>query len=66
MSERLPIVDNLCTNPDNHKVHLCELKSSGQLDEVETLTRNPRFVCGNCGNSANDQGSLCAPGPLEE
>ncbi len=65
MSGRLPIVDNLCTNPENHKTHLCELKSAGKKEEVQGLEENPLFVCGNCGNESNTEGALCAPGPLE-
>ncbi len=66
MSDRLPIVDNLCTNPENHAVHLCELKAAKNHDKIKKLEENPKFVCGNCGNSANQEGALCAPGPIEE
>ena len=65
MSGRLPIVDNLCTNPENHKVHMCELKTAGKIDKVQALEENPLFVCNNCGNKSNAEGSLCAPGPLD-
>lgn len=65
MSGRLPNVDNLCTNPENHKVHLCELKTAGKSEEVATLEVNPQFVCNNCGNKSNAEGSLCAPGPID-
>lgn len=65
MSKRLPIVDNLCRNPENHKVHMCELKLAGKTDKVEKLQTLPKFVCGNCGNVANTEGALCAPGPLD-
>lgn len=65
MSNRLPNVDNLCTNPANHKVHLCELKYAKNLEKVENLEKNPTHVCGNCGNKANQEGALCAPGPLD-
>lgn len=65
MSGRLPNVDNLCTNPENHKVHLCELKTAGKSEEVAALEVNPQFVCNNCGNKSNSEGSLCAPGPID-
>lgn len=65
MSGRLPIVDNLCRNPENHRHHLCELKAAGRHDEVAALTSAPGFVCGNCGSKANSAGALCAPGPLQ-
>ena len=66
MSDRLPIVDNLCTNPENHKTHLCELKSAKKMDQVEKLSVNPQYICGNCGNQSNTEGALCAPGPLQK
>lgn len=66
MSDRLPIVDNLCTNPENHKTHLCELKAAGKKERVEELMENPEYVCGNCGNTSNTLGALCAPGPMDK
>lgn len=66
MSDRLPIVDNLCKNPENHKFHLCELKSAKKTDQVAKLTVEPKYICGNCGNTANEEGALCAPGPLDK
>jgi len=65
MSERLPRVDNLCKNPDNHKNHICELKAAGETAEVERLQKDARFVCQNCGAEANEIGALCAPGPID-
>ena len=66
MSDRLPIVDNLCTNPANHKAHMCELRLANRTRELERLKKNPKFVCGNCGAESNDEGALCAPGPLDD
>ncbi len=66
MSSRLPIVDNLCKNPENHKVHICELKLAKKLAQVEKLEKNPAFTCNNCGNLSNAEGALCAPGPLDK
>lgn len=65
MSERLPKVDNLCTNPENHASHICELRAAGRIEELEKFEKDPKFVCGNCGTKANEQGALCAPGPLD-
>ncbi|WP_136798654.1 MULTISPECIES: hypothetical protein [Desulfosediminicola] len=65
MSDRLPKVDNLCTNPENHKAHMCELKYAERHDEIDRLSKDPKFVCGNCGTMANELGALCAPGPIE-
>ncbi|MFW2367819.1 MAG: hypothetical protein ACN4GW_15490 [Desulforhopalus sp.] len=64
MSNRLPIKDNLCTNPRNHKDHLCELAKNEQTEEINKLQVNPKFICGNCGQKANLEGALCAPGPF--
>lgn len=66
MSERLPKVDNLCTNPENHKAHMCELRYAGKTEELERLGKDPKFICGNCGTMANQQGALCAPGPIDD
>lgn len=66
MSNRLPIVDNLCTNPENHKTHLCELKSLKKEDQVEKLSVNPEYICGNCAGLSNTEGALCAPGPFHD
>ncbi len=65
MSDRLPNVDNLCTNPNNHTLHICELTKAGKTDVVKKLQHNPTFICGNCAQKANDEGSLCAPGPFQ-
>lgn len=66
MSDRLPNIDNLCKNLENHKIHMCQLKLAGRMEEVESLQKNPSFICGNCGNPSNAEGALCAPGPLEK
>ncbi|MFV0436307.1 MAG: hypothetical protein ACK5PS_02790 [Desulfopila sp.] len=65
MSERLPNVDNLCTNPANHRMHICELRLAGRKAEIDRLQKNPQFVCGNCGTTASDIGALCLPGPID-
>jgi hypothetical protein len=66
MSDRLPNVDNLCTNPANHKLHICELTKAGKISEIDRLQVDPKFVCGNCGRKSNIEGSLCAPGPYHD
>ena len=65
MSDRLPNVDNLCTNPENHKLHMCELRLAGKKEALEKLAVKPKYICGNCFTKANEQGALCAPGPLD-
>ena len=59
-------VDNLCTNPENHKSHLCELQKAGKTKDIARLGQNPTFVCNNCGAKANTEGALCAPGPFHD
>ncbi len=66
MTERLVNVDNLCTNPENHKTHICELTKAGKLEEIEMLQKNPRFICNNCGVKSDKEGALCAPGPFHK
>lgn len=66
MSGKLVNVDNLCSNPENHTMHLCELTKSGKTDEVSALQKEPQFICGNCGQKANTEGVLCAPGPFQD
>jgi lactate dehydrogenase-like 2-hydroxyacid dehydrogenase len=65
MTDRLINIDNLCTNPDNHTLHICELTRAGKTSELDKLAKNPKFICGNCGKTANTAGALCAPGPLQ-
>lgn len=64
MTDRLINIDNLCTDPDNHKLHICELTKAGKIKEIDALQQNPTFICGNCAQKANVPGALCAPGPL--
>jgi hypothetical protein len=66
MSDRLINIDNLCTNPENHASHICELTRAGKLDQVAALQKDPVFICNNCGNLANQEGALCAPGPYHD
>jgi hypothetical protein len=66
MKHRLPIQDNLCTNPDNHRHHICQLRVAGRMDEVARLQEQPRFICNNCGAKSSSQGAVCAPGPLDQ
>ncbi|MBU1564757.1 MAG: hypothetical protein KJ630_03910 [Proteobacteria bacterium] len=66
MRGRLVNSNNLCTNPDNHKLHICELTKAGKAEEIIDLQKIPQFICGNCGQKANTPGALCAPGPFQE
>lgn len=64
MSDGLVNVDNLCTNPENHKIHICQLLKTGKVEEVAGLQTTPRFICNNCGQKSNVEGAVCAPGPF--
>ena len=49
----------------DHQGHLCVLVSKGLLDKVKTLTRNPKYICFNCGRVADSNKNLCNPMPLD-
>jgi hypothetical protein len=66
MTGRLINISNLCTNPDNHRTHICELTKAGKYAEIQELQRHPKFICGNCGQKAETEGVLCAPGPFHD
>lgn len=66
MTGRLVNISNLCTNPDNHRMHICELSKAGKNEEIVNLQRHPKFICGNCGQKAEVEGALCAPGPFHD
>lgn len=44
----------------NHANHFCEL-SKRDMEEVDRLTRDPKFRCLNCGRLANSASSVCTP-----
>jgi len=46
-------------------MHICELQKAGKKEQIDMLQQNPEFVCGNCGQKTNSEGSVCAPGPLQ-
>lgn len=48
-----------------HTGHLCVLASGGKFDEIKELTRNPQFICFNCGRVADLKENLCNPMPLK-
>lgn len=49
---------------ESHKMHMCELKSAGKTECIESLSDNPAFECSNCGAKANEAKNVCAPEPL--
>lgn len=50
---------------NKHKGHLCVLASKNKFDELQTLVKDPKFVCFNCGRVAHEEGNLCNPMPLK-
>ena len=45
----------------DHSKHICELMSEGNLAEIKKVTREPNFICANCGRSATSDDNLCNP-----
>lgn len=53
-----------CTG--DHKGHLCVLASNEQFEKIKELTRNPQFICFNCGRVADCRDNLCNPMSLHD
>ena len=53
-----------CSGPE-HQGHLCVLASKGLFEEIKEMTKNPRFICFNCGRVADSEKNLCNPMPLD-
>ena len=45
---------------EQHKMHMCALKSQGQDDIIKTLSDNPTVECRQCGAKANSLQNICA------
>jgi hypothetical protein len=52
-------------NEKEHPGHLCVLASKGMFDKIKQITKEPRFICFNCGRVADSEKSLCNPMPLD-
>lgn len=57
-------MDDTCTNPGQHPLHLCLLKRQGRFEDIEKRSRAPVFVCHNCNALADHAADLCNPGAL--
>lgn len=55
--------EQTCTG--DHSGHICLLASQDKFDEIKQITKNPRFLCFNCGRVADSEKNLCNPMPLE-
>lgn len=49
----------------NHEGHICLLASQSKFDEIKTMTRDPQYICFNCGRVADSDKNLCNPMPLD-
>jgi hypothetical protein len=50
----------------DHQGHLCVLASNDRIDEIKELTRNPEYICFNCGRVADCDDNLCNPMSLKD
>jgi len=55
--------ENICTG--DHTGHICLLASQDKFEEIKDLTKNPQFICFNCGRVADSKKNLCNPMPLD-
>jgi hypothetical protein len=53
---------NICKG--DHQGHLCLLASDDQIERIKELTKNPNFICFNCGRVADCKENLCNPMPI--
>ena len=43
------------------KTTICKLKKKGKKEKIESLAKNPAFVCDKCGAKADEKARLCKP-----
>lgn len=56
----------ICTHPEVHDEHNCQLAARALADEIIDLVDLPGFRCENCARAANSSASLCNPKSLDE
>ncbi|MGQ9509662.1 MAG: hypothetical protein ACUVTN_09730 [Thermodesulfobacteriota bacterium] len=49
----------------DHSGHICVLASQEKFEEIKAITKNPQFICFNCGRVADCEANLCNPMPLK-
>ena len=49
-----------------HQGHICVLASKGFFDQIKEITKNPQYICFNCGRVADSDKNLCNPMSIEE
>lgn len=57
-------VNNKCTNPDHHHLHICQLKKEGLSEEISARSEDPGYICHNCNAVANRAEDLCNCSPF--
>lgn len=50
----------------DHEKHICQLAAEGKMDEVKKLTREPKYLCANCGRAASSDDNLCNPVDVDQ
>jgi len=54
--------DHNCVDPDQHHLHVCELKAKELHEDVRKLLEEPaKFACTNCGIKVSRPENLCSP-----
>lgn len=54
-----------CNCKEHHHSHICMLKSSGNTEEINKVTTDPKFYCFTCAAEANCAENLCDPVKVE-
>jgi hypothetical protein len=49
----------------DHQGHICVLASKNKFDVIKGLTKDPKYICFNCGRVADSDKNLCNPMPLD-
>ncbi len=58
--------DHNCVDPDNHHLHICELKAKELHEDVRKLFAEPaHFACTNCGAKVSRAENVCSPKALD-
>jgi hypothetical protein len=64
MPNEAPRTAGKCTG--KHEGHLCMYASKGLIDQIKELTREPKYICFNCGRVADCDANLCNPMSLQD
>ncbi len=56
--------DKDCTHPEQHHLHICQLKKKGMNSEVIARSDDPGYICHNCNATANRAEDLCNCSPF--